>query len=49
MMEMEDAALQSSVGELAKKPSAAFSHEQDVRVNWMVQRGCAIEEASPWE
>jgi len=36
---VEYAALQPSFESLAKKPSTALSHEQDVGVKWKVKRG----------
>ena len=36
----EDTALQSPLGKLAKNPSTALSHEQEVGVKWKVKRGC---------
>jgi hypothetical protein len=35
----EDAALQSALVSLAKKPSTALSREHEVGVKWKVQRG----------
>ena len=35
----ERAALQAAPGQLAKKPSIAFSHEHEVGVKWNTQRG----------
>ena len=39
---VEDAALQSSPGELGEEPSTALSHELDVGVKWNVQRGWSL-------
>ena len=36
---MEDAAFKPFLESLAKKPSTALSHEQDVGVKWKVKRG----------